>query len=148
MNFDVKWAPEMMDYYKHGSTVEYLEGKKIVFFKNNMSPPGATLAKWVSNPNYQRDRGFVQLPLLEKGKSYQISLQVKASPNPSPLIKITFYNRAEEVIGTKWISNNEGGFTYPKKAYAYSIELIDNGIEELFIKNIVIFSNIKETKTL
>lgn len=148
MNFDVRWSPEMTDYYKHGSTVEYLDGKKVVFFKNNMLSPGAILAKWVSNPNYQGDRGFMQLPLLEKGECYHIALQAIASPNPSPLIKITFYNRVEEVIGTKLISNNEGGFTYPPKAYAYAIELLNNGIEELFLQKISITSNRKGGEVL
>lgn len=148
MNFDVKWSPEMSDYYKHGSTVEYLDENRVVFFKNNMLSPGAILAKWVSNPNYQGDRGFMQLPLLEKGKSYHIALQAKASPNPSPLIKITFYNRVEEVIGSQLISNNEGGFTYPQKAYAYAIELLNNGIEELFFQKINITSNRKGGEAL
>lgn len=141
MNFDVKWSPEMSDYYKHGSTVEYLDGKKAVFFKNNMLSPGASVAKWVSNPNYQGDRGFMQLPLLEKGKSYYISLQAKASPNPSPLIKITFYNRVEEVIGIQLVKESKEEFVYPMKAYTYSIEILNNGIKELFFRKIGITSN-------
>ena len=148
MNFEVKWSSEMMDYYKHGSTVEYLDGRKVVFFKNNMLSPGATLAKWISNPNYQGDRGFVQLPLLEKGKTYQVKLQAKASPKSAPLVKITFYNRVEEVIGTHLVKENKGEFIYPIKAYAYSIEILNNGIEELFFKKISITSNHKGGEAL
>ncbi|EKF51779.1 accessory Sec system protein Asp3 [Lactococcus garvieae] len=141
MNFEVKWTPEMMEYYKHGSTVEHLEGKQVVFFKNNMLSPGATLAKWISNPNYQGGRGFMQLPLLEKGKRYQVKLQAKASPKPEPLLKITFYNRVEEVIGIQIISKGKGHFTYPMRAYAYAIELLNHGIQELFFQSIVIASD-------
>lgn len=148
MNFDVKWSPEMSDYYKHGSTVEYLDGKRVVFFKNYMLSPGATLVKWVSNPNYQGDRGFMQLPLLEKGKSYQVILQAKASPKPVPLIKLTFYNRVEEVIGIHLVKESKGEFIYPIKAYAYAIEILNNGIEELFFQKISITSNRKGGEAL
>lgn len=142
MNFDVKWSPEMMDYYKHGSTVEYLDGGNIVFFENNMLSPGATIAKWVSNPNYQDGRGFIQLPLLERGESYHVECYAVASPKRLPLVKVTFYNRVEDVIDTQLISKKEGYFIYPKKAYSYSIELLNNGIQKLLFKSMVISSYI------
>lgn len=148
MNFELKWSSEMMNYYKHGSTVEYLKGNNSIFFKNNMLSPGATLAKWISNPNYQGGRGFMQLPLLERGRSYRLELHAKASPKLSPLVKINFYNRIEEVIGTQLISNNEGHFTYPKEAYAYSIEILNNGIQTLFFKSIFLTSYSKGGEAL
>lgn len=148
MNFELKWSSEIMEYYKHGSTVEYLDGNNIVFFKNNMLSPGASLVKWISNPNYQGGRGFMQLPLLERGQSYQLELHAEASPKASPLVKINFYNRVEEVIGTQLISNNKGHFTYPSKAYAYSIELLNNGIQDLFFKSILLTSYTKGGEAL
>ncbi|KXT59349.1 accessory Sec system protein Asp3 [Lactococcus sp. DD01] len=148
MKFEVKWSPEMMDYYKHGSTIEYLDSNNIVRFNNTMLSPGATIVKWISNSNYQGRRGFLELPLLERGKAYQVKLDAESAPKPSALLKITFYTRAQEIIGTQLIADSEGDFTYPKKAYAYSIEILNNGIKELSFKSIVLSSYSKEREPL
>ena len=143
MTFEIKWHPEMMDFYKYGSSIEYLREGEITHFKNEMYPPGATIVKWISNPNYQTHRGFLQLPLLERGKNYHILITSETFPKQSVLLKMEFYNRVGERVGNQLIINKEGKITYPFEAYSYSIQLLNNGIKELFFKNIIISSQPK-----
>lgn len=139
MIFEVKWSPEIMNYYKHGSIVEYFFGNQVVFFHNNMLSPGATIVKWESNSTYQGNRTFVQLPLLAKGKKYQVTLQARANLK-TPLIKIIFYDRVGCVLSIKVVKEGRGEFVYPITAYSYSIELLNNGVKELFFQSILITS--------
>lgn len=138
MKFEVRWNVELTDFYKHGSTVEYT--KEEVRFENKMLSPGATIVTWKSNPSYQGQRGWLELPLLERGKRYHVKLEATSSPKPFLLLKVEFYNRAEDSIGLHLIQNHEGAFTYPKEAYSYTMTLLNNGIEELCFQKITLQS--------
>lgn len=138
MMFELTWDPEMTEFYKHGSTVEYT--KEGVRFENKMLSPGATIAQWISNPHYQGARGWLELPLLERGKSYQVKLEARSAPQSSPLLKVAFYNRSEESVGMDLITTLKDHFTYPKSAYSYQITLLNNGIEELHFCKIILQS--------
>lgn len=138
MNFILKWDPEMIEFYKYGSTIKYTtEG---VRFENKLLSPNAKIVTWVSNPSYQSKRGWVELPLLERGGIYQIQLEATCSPKPHALIKVEFFNRSEDIIGRTLIHNHGGHFTYPKEAYTYTITLLNNGIEELRFQKITLQS--------
>lgn len=138
MKFEVTWNAELTDFYKHGSTVEYT--KEGVRFENKMLSPGATIVTWKSNPSYQGQRGWLELPLLERGRSYQVKVEATPSPQPFVLLKVEFYNRSEDSIGIHLIHNHEGHFTYPKEAYTYTMTLLNNGIEELLFQKITLQS--------
>lgn len=134
MKFEVTWNMELIEFYKHGSTIEY--SKEGVRFENKMLSPGATIVTWTSNPTYQVQRGWLELPLLERGKSYHVKVEATSSPKPFVLLKVEFYNRSEDSIGIHLIHNQEGHFTYPKDAYTYTMTLLNNGIEELRFQHI------------
>lgn len=138
MKFEVTWDPELIEFYIHGSTVEYSE--EGVRFENRMLSPGAIIVQWRSNPNYQEKRGFMELPLLEQGKNYQIKVEAESFPKPYVLLKIEFYNRAEECIDMHLVVNRKGKITYPQGAYSYRILLLNNGIEKLNFRKIILQS--------
>lgn len=136
MNFILEWNQELMSFYKHGSTVEFFDSNSVVHFKNDLLSPGATIVSWKSDPVYQADRTLLQLPLLEKGKKYEVSLVGKVFPKDSVLLKIEFFDRSGQLIENKLISRNKGEFVYPQNAFMYVFKLINSGNEELFFKHI------------
>lgn len=142
MKFELRWDPELTEFYKHGSTIAYT--KEGVRFENKMLSPGATIVTWVSNPNYQGKRGWLELPLLERGKEYHVKINSKSFPKPFVPLKIEFYNRAEESLCIQVIMNQKGSFRYPKQAYSYSMSLLNTGIEEVMLKNIILQSKDKQ----
>lgn len=138
MKFEVKWEPDIMDFYKYGSTIEFFGSNNVVYFKNEILSPGATLMTWSSHPQYHADRSLFQLPLLKRGKKYNFKVNAESFPEHSLLVQIEFLDRSQQVLSRQVIFDREGEVEYPRKAFSYRIKLLNNGIEELFFKDICI----------
>ncbi|MDT2887982.1 accessory Sec system protein Asp3 [Lactococcus lactis] len=144
MDFEIKWSPMHMDFYKYGSVVNFSQEGEVTF-KNLFFSSGSIIVKWISNPIYQVNRSLLQLPILGKGNSYRLITNLECIPNNSVLIKIDIYNRSGRNVKSYVIENNGGSFIYPKDSYSYSISIINMGVHDFKFKTIrIVQENIKE----
>ncbi|WP_061413024.1 accessory Sec system protein Asp3 [Lactococcus sp. DD01] len=147
MDFDIVWNTSQINFYKYGAKIVY-RSDHTVYFTNNFFPSGATIVKWTSNSLYQGERTLLQLPLLKRGKHYELITDFTCEPQDSVLIKMEFYERSGKLMETCVFEGKGGDVTYPMGAYFYSISLINMGMRELLFKKIKIIHASKDTETV
>lgn len=138
MVFEVLWRPSAMGFYKYGSKIIYEKNKKTVEFENPFMPAGEAIISWHSHTNYQNSRGFLQLPLLKKGKRCSCRTNIRAEPHNSFRIKLNFFNQAGDAVDIVFLKGQGGEFIFPKEAFSYQIQLINTGINKIYFENITI----------
>lgn len=136
MDFKIKWNSNNMEFYKYGSSIEFVNSE--VHFENELLSPGTVIVRWKSNLNYLFNRTLLQLPLLKRGKTYKLILEARDYPEGSVLLKVDFFDRLENYEGTEVISDKIGEFIYPEKAYSYTISIISVGIRKFIFKEIIL----------
>lgn len=127
MTYEIKWSRAHCNYFIYGSKISFLKNEEVLF-ENPSVPPGFTLVEWMSEVNYQEERTPVQLPLLKQDKIYALTSDIECSPKASVGIKVTFYDRSGETLGTQILPLEGGDFPYLKGSYSYSVALISLGV--------------------
>lgn len=125
----IKWVNFVKNTYTFGSQVSFIKDK--VVFENPLMSPSFTMTSWSSRTNFQGHRSQPDLPLLKRGGSYQVHLEATVRPADSLYVKVTYFDRLGEVIGFDVLKDQSWLFTYPLKAFHYTIDLINAGCEQL-----------------
>lgn len=116
--------------YESG-TLLTVYGRNHIHFDNELLPPGEVVHGWSSSGNYQSGRSVTPLPLLKRGQTYQLTLDMTPVPERGVFTRITFFNRYGDVDSHEVTKTTELTFVYPKNAYYYTINLISAGMTEL-----------------
>lgn len=148
MNFEVKWNEFVNKIFTHGSEIKYINNGRGVYFQNLYFSSGSIIVQWSSAPYYPVTRTGLQLPLLKRGNAYNLNVALDETPKGSLLIRVSYYDRSEELIGAEIISLNGGEFIYPHNAFSYTIELINTGVSSLFFDKLTISESRLKKETL
>lgn len=131
----------MQQYVNQGywePTSEYSAGSQIkinddasVEFHNSLMAPGKTIMSWNSINSYQATKLVPQLPILRNNHKYRLSVNAKAEPIYSLIIRLTFFDAQEHEIDHVEFQQRSIEFVYPPEAVQYRLELINNGLTDL-----------------
>lgn len=127
MSMDIKWENYAQFSYTSGSFIAF-EGSQVLF-DNPLMPPSIPLAAWTSRTNFQARHASPSLPLLKRGRTYRLVLDAKISPQNSLYLKVSYWNRLDELLSFDVLRDDSWEFTYPIEAFSYSIELINAGCD-------------------
>lgn len=136
MRFALKWTHYAQSSYTFGSRIQFL-GQQ-VSFENPLMSPSFPIISWSSRTNFQGDRKSPDLPLLARGKTYQLALKAKVQPANSLYVKVTYFDRFGDQVGFETLKDDKWQFTYPEEAYAYRIELINAGCERVLFDHLLL----------
>lgn len=136
MKYEIKWDKRINNYFIHGSKLTFFKEDDEVHFENPYISPGSVIVQWGSDPNYQDARTGIQLPLLRRGKVYQLIPDLLVYPENSVAVKFCEFDRTGGQISTQAFSLQGGEFVFSETAYSYTIELISTGAEALCFKKI------------
>lgn len=125
---DILWGEQ--ETYLYGTMFEIHPDASITF-DNPLLPPGEIIHTWYSLGNYQANRQVTPLPLLMRNHVYSIQASMQETPEPGVFLKVIFYDRYEDEIGTEVSKTQTLQFTYPADAYSYKIQLISAGMQQL-----------------
>lgn len=135
MFFKIKWGNSLNKFYLYGSKI-IKESSNSIYFENSLLPPGTAILEWDSSKNNMQ-----QLPLLKRGMRYSIIPKLKVDPQNSIFIKVNFYNRIGDLVGTENFDLPFGDFIYPFDAYYYTIGLVNTSLKDLYFEYIIITTN-------
>lgn len=137
MMFEIFWDNSISKVFSYGSKIEFKKNKE-VHFRNSFCSPGETIIQWNSNISFELRNNGLQLPLLRIGSEYQLTPYLIASPKGSVIIKLSIYDRIDQLIDSVIINADCNSFIYPSSAYSYTIELINVGNKDLRFKKIIL----------
>lgn len=133
----ITWNEYTKDAYLYGSEISF-PAKDHVIFKNELMPPGTVIKSWFSSTRYQSMRIEPTLPIIDGEARYHIVLEASAKPKNGLLLRILFFNRRNEEVGSRIIRDGEGDFQCPKDTFHYDIQLINGGAKEFHFSAITI----------
>ncbi len=133
----IGWNEYTKDTYLYGSEISFL-AKDHVVFKNELMPPGTVIKRWFSSTKYQSMRIEPTLPIIDGEARYHIFLEASAKPKNGLLLRILFFNRREEEVGSQLIRDGEGDFQCPEDTFHYEIQLINGGVREVHFSAMII----------
>ena len=133
----ITWDKVVNGQYLYGSRIIF--EKDTVIFNNAQLASGKQIVAWGSRTNYQANRKIPELPLLVQGETYQLHSKLRTVPSNRLYLKIIFYNRLDEEIGTIIQREDVQEFVYPQDAFRYDILVISAGLEELVFKYIDLY---------
>lgn len=129
---------DMPIYWRHWDDSTTIEGmhfenrtKDEVVLENPFLPSGLVIQKWSSMMTYQMERKQPDLPLLKRGRAYQIKANLRTEPANSVLFRLNFYDRFQNQIDSQILRPSNPFFQYPTNAYCYEIELLSAGFQAL-----------------
>lgn len=134
----IYWDNGGKDSYLHGSYITF-KGKRVLF-ENRLLPSGNAIKTWHSQTNFQAHRVNPGLPLLQRGQVYYLTFKGKAVPEESIYLKVTFFNRFNEVLSFVILKDGDNRFTYPLDAYTYQVELMNAGNQRLLFEALLLAS--------
>lgn len=137
MKFEIKWVPELTNFYKYGSKINF-NSKGDVHFINPLMPAGTEIVKWQAMPVYQGARTLLQLPLLKRKTVYEVGIDIETIPAGNILVMFVYFDRYEHRVGAEILDLKGGDITYPEAAYTYEVRLLNKGATEITIHNITI----------
>lgn len=130
MKHIIFWENQATNSYFYGSLIQFHSDKSVTF-KNELMPSGSAINEWFSQTTYTESLTLVGLPLLKKGKSYQLELEATIVPEQGVYIGIILYDRFDKVIDQVIGKTRHVDFTYPLDAYRYTIQLMNAGHKAL-----------------
>lgn len=148
MEVKVRWTSLARTTYAYGSQVSFEENR--VIFRNPQMPPSFVIAQWTSMTNFQGHRSQPELPVLERGAQYKVTLSAEVFPQASVHLKMTYFDRFGKVVGFEFIKEMTGQFTYPEDAFSYTVDLVNSGCEKIVFNYFKISSqesSLKETQS-
>lgn len=122
------WEPTNV--YSAGSNIR-INPDYSVSFHNSLMAPGKTIMSWNSVNSYQATKLVPQLPILRNNHKYRLSVNAKAEPIYSLIIRLTFFDAQEHEINHVEFQQRSIEFVYPSEAVQYRLELINNGLTDL-----------------
>lgn len=144
MRCRIKWAQGATTEYLYGSILKR-EGHRVVF-DNPLMSPGFPIVSWNSKTNFQAQRKQPHLPLLTKGKRYQVTIFATVEPKETVYARIIYYNRFDEEIGTTVLKEDNWSFVYPKEAFSYKLELLNAGCHRLEFEALEMMDEVSENE--
>lgn len=132
-------------YWNEYTKYSYIYGSEIIFrrkddveFKNELMPPGTVIKRWFSRTNYQMMRIEPSLPMIDGEGRYHISMNVSGAEEETLLLKLVYYDRYDQEVGSQIIRYGSGYFQCPLKTYSYEVQLINAGAQEFHFHSITI----------
>ncbi len=140
--FHIPWGPLTCQTYLYGTRLS-ADADGSIRLENRLIPPGQTVKVWDSRTNYQLQRCEPQLPLLEKGRKYRISVHAETEPAREMLLRVTFYDCTGKETGTVMLrcgteADSSVGLNVPKGTGSYRIALLQNGWYQLHFRELEI----------
>ncbi len=137
VNWKIYWNEYSSEAYLYGSEI-FFHKKDHVEFKNRLAPPGSVIKTWYSKVNYQAKRVEPSLPLIDGESRYHLLKNLESEDDGDVLIKITFYDRYENVAESIIMRDNEMDFKCPLKTYSFTIQLISAGSTHFHFHSLVL----------
>ncbi|GAA5350813.1 accessory Sec system protein Asp3 [Streptococcus uberis] len=131
----ITWGQLNQNTYLYGVDLNYLSDGRLSY-KQDFLPIGTVIHSWFSQTQYQANRDIPQLPLLKRGVAYRLRLNIQEVKGHLPYLRITFFNRRQEVISYQIIKEDIADFTLPSACYSYQIDLINAGCQEFIFDSI------------
>ena len=126
---NIAWG-EVNGSFMYGTRVRYYSDWHI-HFHNPLMTSGGVIKSWTSSVNYQAARTQPSLPLLKRNHNYRLSLEMDCQPEKGVYIKVTFFDRYNEILEERVEKVKTFDFTYPDNAYTYQVSLLSAGFESL-----------------
>lgn len=127
--WNIYWNDYVSDTYLYGSEVVF-HSKNNVEYKNYMMPPGTVIRKWSSRTNFQEDKIEPALPIIDGEVDYVLDANIEVDDVHSIIIKLVFFDRYNEEVGSVIVSDLHGQFRCPLSTYSYELRLINGGAAE------------------
>ena len=124
----IYWDNYAKDVFTNGSEIVFHD-KTDVEYKNSLLSSGTVIKKWHSMTNYQLDKCEPTLPMIDGEGKYRIRLYVSEDGYNKLLLKIRYYDRYHNEIGSEIIRDGEMIFKCPIRTFSYDVELISSGVE-------------------
>ncbi len=133
----IYWNEYAGNTYIYGSEI-YFHRREDVEFSNALMPPGTVIKRWFSKTNYQMMRVEPSLPLIDGEGRYRISLNAEADVEEGLLLRLLYFDRYDEEIGSRIVRDKEAEFRCPLRTYSYEVQLIGAGATHFHFHSIII----------
>ena len=105
---------ESSNAYSAGSDIK-INSDYSVLFHNSLMAPGKVIMSWNSVNSYQATKLVPQLPILRNNHKYRLSVNAKAAPIYSLIIRLTFLTRRNMKLIMSNFSNGQLNLFIPPK---------------------------------
>lgn len=138
-NRPLYWGPISSADYLWGSVIERLAEDQIQFM-NPLMPSGQVLKTWKSLTSYGEDRMAPSLPLLQRGQTYVVEVQMTSWPAHTVMLEVVCQDRFGKIVDRQVSAEGQVKFVYPEQAYSYQVRLLSAGMQEFTFHHITISS--------
>ena len=115
--------------YLWGSVIQRLAVDQIRF-TNPLMPSGQVLKSWKSLTSYGEDRMAPSLPLLQRGRTYVVEVQMTSRPAHTVMLEVVCQDRFGKIVDRQFSTEGQVKFVYPEQAYSYQVRLLSAGMQE------------------
>ena len=123
--------------YLWGSVIERLAEDQIRFM-NPLMPSGQVLKSWKSLTSYGEDWMAPSLPLLQRGQTYVVEVQMTSRPAHTVLLEVVCQDRFGKIVDRQVSTEGQVKLVYPEQAYSYQVHLLSAGMQEFTFHHITI----------
>lgn len=120
------WGPLSSVDYLWGSVIERLAEDQIRF-TNPLMPSGQVLKSWKSLTSY---RMAPSLPLLQRGRTYVVEVQMTSRPAHTVMLEVVCQDRFGKIVDRQVSTEGQVKLVYPEQAYSYQVRLLSAGMQE------------------
>ncbi|KAA9298699.1 MULTISPECIES: accessory Sec system protein Asp3 [Aerococcus] len=122
----IRWGQTKSEDYAYGSQIIWKNPDHIQF-KNTLMPSGERITSWSSRSVFQMTKDSARLPLLTRGKSYQLLFQGETVPERTIFFKVSFFDFYGELIEDYYLNTPSDYFTVPDTYNYYEIAMHHGG---------------------
>ncbi|KAA9234415.1 accessory Sec system protein Asp3 [Aerococcus mictus] len=126
----IRWGQTKGEDYAYGSQISW-KSPDHVHFKNKLMPSGERITSWSSRSAFQMTKESAKLPLLMRGRSYQILFHGQSYPERSVFFKVSFFDYYGEAIEECYLRHASDYFTVPDTYNYYEISMQHGGCEAI-----------------
>ncbi|WP_375663895.1 accessory Sec system protein Asp3, partial [Bartonella sp. CL63NXGY] len=134
---EIYWAPSFDHGYTYGSRIT-ISDMDVVTLSNPLIAFGKSLMTWTTAMNWQSSKEVSQLPILQFGQKYQITVLADFEPANSVIVRLTFFDLQGEEIKQLNLVDQVSEFTCPPDTVDYQLELINAGCVGLTFRRVEI----------
>ena len=128
-NRPLYWGPISSADCLWGSVIERLAEDQIRFM-NPLMPSGQVLKTWKSLTSYGEDRMAPSLPLLQRGQTYVVEVQMTSRPAHTVMLEVVCQDRFGKIVDRQVSTEGQVKLVYPEQAYSYQVRLLSAGMQE------------------
>ena len=128
-NRPLYWGPISSADYLWGSVIERLAEDQIRFM-NPLMTSGQVLKTWKSLTSYGEDRMAPSLPLLQRGQTYVVEVQMTSCPAHTVMLEVVCQDRFGKIVDRQVSTEGQVKLVYPEQAYSYQVRLLSAGMQE------------------